>query len=93
MVRTIRAIDGHHVWIGNLQTGELEQAKVIDSSDSPMAFETRIVGRGDNLMAETESFINLIQGKSTLAVSGEDGKKALDCVEQITTFVESQRGW
>lgn len=93
MVRSIRAIDSRHIWNANLQTGELEQTNIVESHDSPLTFETKIVGRGDNLLAETEAFVNLIQGKPTVAVTGADGKKALDCVEQIISFVESQRGW
>ena len=93
MVRSIRAIDARHIWTANLQTGDLEQTMVVESIDAPVAFETKQLGRGDNLLTETEAFLNLIQKKPTLAVTGEEGLKALDCVEQIISFVEAQRGW
>lgn len=94
MIRAIRAVDAQHIWIANLQTGELEQTKAIDSVDSPVAFETRNMGRGDNLLSETESFVNLINGKKpAIAVTGEDGRRALECVEQIISCIESPKGW
>jgi predicted dehydrogenase len=90
MIRSIRAIDSHQIWIANLQTGELEQTKHSGNPEQPVAFEVRPAGRGDNLLSETEAFLSLIQGKPTQAVRGEDGSKALDVVEQIIAFVESR---
>jgi predicted dehydrogenase len=90
MTRSIRAIDAHHVWVANLQTGELEQTKSSGNPEQPVAFDVRPAGRGDNLLSETEAFLLAIQGKPAQAVRGEDGSKALDLVEQIIAFVESR---
>jgi len=94
MTRSIRAIDASHIWVANLQTGELEQTKMTDNPEIPVSFEIRNVGRGDNLFSETEAFVQAIRGSSTQAVRGEDGLKALDLVEKILAFVESRsEGW
>lgn len=90
MTRSIRAIDANHIWVANLQTGELEQTKVSDNPENPVTFEVRNAGRGDNLLTETESFLLSIQGKPVSAVRGEDGLKALELVEKILAFVESR---
>ena len=90
MTRTIRAIDSHHIWLANLQTGELEQTKPSGNAETPVAFDIRTAGRGDNLLSETEAFLMAIQGKPAQAVHGEDGSKALDLVEKIIAFVESR---
>ncbi len=93
MTRAIRAVDEKNIWIANLQTGEVEQTKVVDNNENPVAFDVKSVGRGDNLLTETESFVQTIHGQSVVHVSGEDGKRALRLVEEIMSFVESQRGW
>ncbi len=90
MVRSIRAVDKENIWIANLQTGELEQTKQSGNPEQPVAFDVRMAGRGDNLLSETEAFLQAIQGKPAHAVKGEDGSKALDLVEKIIAFVESR---
>ncbi len=92
MTRAIRAVDAQGIWTANLQTGDLEKTKPKDSAETPVEFEVRNVGRGDNLLTETEAFILAIQGKASGAVTGLDGQKALDLVEQILRLKESQKG-
>jgi predicted dehydrogenase len=90
MTRTIRAFDSQHVWLANLQTGEIEQTKITQNPENPVTHEVRSTGRGDNLLAETEAFLMAIQGVSSQAVRGEDGQKALGLVENILAMVQSR---
>lgn len=92
MTRSVRAIDAQHIWVANLQTGEVEQTKLTGQAENPVGHEIKNVGRGDNLLSETEAFIQAIHGKTKPVVSGEDGKKALELVEAIIGFVESRAG-
>lgn len=91
MVRTIRVIDQNTMWLANLQTGELEQAKKTGNPEVPLNFETKMPGRGDNLLAETEAFLQAVRSLPNHAVRGSDGAKALDLVEKIISMVESNQ--
>lgn len=88
MTRAIRAVDAQGIWNVNLQTGDVEQTKPKDSSETPVTFEARNVGRGDNLLTETEAFVLACLGKPNQAVTGLDGQRALDLVEQIVRYQE-----
>jgi predicted dehydrogenase len=90
MTRAIRAIDGQHIWVANLQTGDLEQSKLTGNPEAPVTHVTKNVGRGDNLLSETEAFLQNIQKISTTPVKGEAGLKALEFVEKILAVIESQ---
>jgi len=92
MIRSVRAIDDRHVWIANLQTGDLEKTKMVDHAENPVSHEIRNMGRGDNLLAETEAFLRAIQGYPAGAVTGMDGLKALELVEQISAMIDAQKG-
>ncbi|PIS12011.1 MAG: gfo/Idh/MocA family oxidoreductase [Bdellovibrio sp. CG10_big_fil_rev_8_21_14_0_10_47_8] len=92
MTRSIRVVDEKNIWIGNLQTGELEKTMAVDHPENPVHHETKNIGRGDNLLSETEAFLLEIQGKKAGAVHGIDAMRALDLVETIIGSIESQRG-
>lgn len=47
--------------------------------------------QGDALLAEIESFLKVINEKSTPVVSGEDGKRALETAMAITTLLQTNR--
>lgn len=89
MTRSIRAVGEKSLWVANLQTGELEQTKPSLNPETPVTHEIKNVGRGDNLLSETEAFLQAIQGSSDQAVTGLDGLRALDLVEKILHFIES----
>ncbi len=89
MTRTIRAIDDKNIWAVNLQTGEIQQTKALDSEQEPVGFEILNAGRGDNLMTETENFILAVQGLTNIAVTGEDGRKALSLVDLIVKEIQT----
>lgn len=91
MVRTIRVIEGNNIWLSNLQTGELEEGSLTTNLEVPMNYQTQMVGRGDNLLSETEAFIKSIHGDSSQAVTGKDGALALDWVEKIISAVENKK--
>lgn len=91
MTRSIRVIDLRDIWTANLQTGELEQGSLTSNPEVPMNYQTAMIGRGDNLLSETEAFLSAVHGKSQDAVFGRDGAKALALVEKIIQFVENQR--
>lgn len=88
MTRAIRAVDSQGIWNVNLQTGDVEQTKPKDNAEAPVSFEVRNVGRGDNLLTETEAFILAVQGKPNQAVTGLDGQRSLELVEQIIRIQE-----
>lgn len=90
MVRNIKVIDQKNIWQANLQTGELEQGSLTENPEAPMSYQTQVVGRGDNLLSETEAFLQLIQGKGATAVTGQDGARALLLVEEIIALIESR---
>ena len=85
MVRAIRAIDHQAIWIANLQTGDLEKTFAVDHPEHPVGVSVVNVGRGDNLLTETEAFLKAIHKNRTgpAAVTGRDGMKALEVVDQI----------
>ncbi len=91
MTRSIRAIDREHIWVANLQTGELEKTLLTGNPETPVRHDIQNVGRGDNLLTETESFLQAIHGKGPAVVSGNDGMKALGMVEKIIAMIESSQ--
>ena len=92
MIRSVRAMDSTSIWIANLQTGDLEQTQKVANPEAPITHEVRNLGRGDNLLTETEAFLLAVQGKPNQAVRGVDGMKALELVERILSLVSSRAG-
>ena len=93
MVRSIRAAHTAGIITANLQTGDLEFAKKSDGIEPSVVQTVVSAGRGDNLLAETESFVSAVLGKSHLVASGEAGEKALALAEIVIGSIESSRGW
>lgn len=106
MTRTIRAIGSHNIYFANLQTGDFESALILADNagvtsqgnltyDQPVQFETINVGRGDNLLTETEAFVAAVCGYSLpsgmLTVRGEDGHMALQLVEEIFDYLQTEQ--
>ena len=91
MVRAVRAIDQQAIWIANLQTGDLEKTFAVDHPEHPVGVSVVNVGRGDNLMTETEAFLKAINKTrgGPAAVSGRDGMKALQVVDKIIAHLGS----
>lgn len=96
MTRQIRCADSKHLWLANLQTGELERTDV-NKTEGTVGHVVMPMGRSDNLMIETENFIRHIQMKTPLLVTGRDGLKALELVEtimsEIDSKIEAKFGW
>jgi predicted dehydrogenase len=53
-----------------------------------VALERRELGANDALMLEIEAFVAAIRGERPVAVSGEDGRRALDAALQITAALQ-----
>lgn len=56
-----------------------------------VALEQRSLGANDALMLEIEAFVATIRGERPVAVSGEDGRLALDTALQITAALQRPR--
>jgi predicted dehydrogenase len=56
-----------------------------------IALEQRTLGANDALMLEIEAFVAAIRGERPVAVSGEDGRLALDTALQITAALQRPR--
>jgi predicted dehydrogenase len=56
-----------------------------------VALERRTLGANDALMLEIEAFVAAIRGERPVAVSGEDGRLALDTALQITAALQRPR--
>jgi predicted dehydrogenase len=56
-----------------------------------IALEQRALGANDALMLEIEAFVAAIRGERPVAVSGEDGRLALDTALQITAALQRPR--
>ena len=56
-----------------------------------VALERRELGANDALMLEIEAFVAAIRGERPVAVSGEDGRRALDAALQITAALQRPR--
>jgi predicted dehydrogenase len=56
-----------------------------------IALEQRSLGANDALMLEIEAFVAAIRGERPVAVSGEDGRLALDTALQITAALQRPR--
>jgi predicted dehydrogenase len=56
-----------------------------------VALERRNLGANDALMLEIEAFVAAIRGERPVAVSGEDGRRALDAALKITAALQRPR--
>jgi predicted dehydrogenase len=56
-----------------------------------VAVEQRSIGANDALMLEIEAFLGAIRGERPVAVSGEDGRRALAAALQITAALQRPR--
>jgi predicted dehydrogenase len=56
-----------------------------------VALEQRSLGTNDALMLEIEAFVAAIRGERPVAVSGEDGRRALDAALKITAALQRPR--
>ena len=56
-----------------------------------IALEQRSLGANDALMLEIEAFVAAVRGERPVAVSGEDGRLALDTALQITAALQRPR--
>jgi predicted dehydrogenase len=56
-----------------------------------IALQQRTLGANDALMLEIEAFVAAIRGERSVAVSGEDGRLALDTALQITAALQRPR--
>jgi predicted dehydrogenase len=56
-----------------------------------IALEQRALGASDALMLEIEAFVAAIRGERPVAVSGEDGRRALDTALKITAALQRPR--
>lgn len=91
MTRTVRAYDSHSQYFGNFQTSEAEV--MTKGADGSPHRQTENFGKSDNLLLETQNFIEAILGKTALKVSGEDGSKALHLAAAIVSNLETQKSW
>lgn len=83
MVRTVKLIDQDFIYTANLQTGDLEIIPAKLKPDQTLNPEVINAGRGDNLLSETENFIQSILERKPVMVSGVDGLKTIQWVEKI----------
>lgn len=100
MSRKIKAYHTLGAMTADFQTGDLEWTEAaLDAGPetSPVKIQTLPVGRGDNLLLETEAFLNAIVDSDyktrSSFVSGVCGHKALQKVEEIIAVLQTQRGY
>jgi len=86
MTRTVKVFENKNIIIGNFQSGELEFGAGKGSASPEFVYALEAVGKGDNLLLETENFILSLQGKADLKVSGLAGKRALELAEEVITM-------
>jgi predicted dehydrogenase len=83
MTRVVKVVEENKIISGNFQTGELEVGAIKPGSSSEFSYQTQSVGKGDNLLLETENFILALQKKAEIKVSGSAGLKALELAAQV----------
>lgn len=81
MTRTLKVNCTQTSLLANFQTGDLEIGRV--TRDKLFVIDKKTLGRGDNLLLETENFILSLQGKARALVPGHDGLRALELAERI----------
>ena len=87
--RALRVIEAARIW--DAETGLLSVDAVTHAPDAAEGFgiARRNVTKVDALQAETDAFLAAVRGDSPLVVSGEDGLRALEAIEQIETVLRS----
>ncbi len=83
MQRHIRVIDDHCTWLAQTGTLEIEKISKSNSSEEPVRIEKWTLDKCDALQSETDAFIEAVSKNAPVAVSGQDGLKALQVVEDI----------
>ncbi len=88
MTRTIKIIERESQYLANFQNAEIETSL---PQEQTLVAQLENIGKSDNLLIETENFIEAIQGKCKSLVSGQDGLNALIWVEKIIQNIERQK--
>jgi predicted dehydrogenase len=89
MTRSIKAVFADKVININLQTGQVEQTANSLSIEGLLQTTSIDTGKGDNLLTETASFIQSILDKKPAVISGSDGLRALQAVEDIIARIQT----
>ena len=92
MTRSIRLVEDNQYFIANLSTGEIEKFFKTNDEQNPVKVEIIAVPKADALMVETNHYIQAVLGKSPIAVTGEDGLKALEVVEKVMAEIQKNHG-
>lgn len=96
MIRQARAATKDHLWLANMQTGDLEKTNV-NKTEGTVTVTSEAIGRSDNLLLETENFVQHLQNGTPLLVTGRDGLRALELAEtilgEIDSDIQSKFGW
>ena len=88
MNRSIKVIESDRIVFADLQNGIVKTTHFKKAMDTPIQIETENVGKGDNLLIETECFVQSILDKKPAVVTGEDGRRALESVEMILSRLQ-----
>ncbi|GIL17727.1 MAG: oxidoreductase [Oligoflexia bacterium] len=88
MTRSMKIIEKNQVIEANLQTGDLVVTQIGTAGES-LQFTSHQSGKGDNLLIETEAFIKAVLKKAPSVITGQDGLRALEMVEQVIACIKS----
>ena len=89
MSRTLRMISATESVMADLQTGEVQLARF--QSVDQIQIENFSTGKGDNLLHENRSFIQLVLGEgSGDAVTGDQGQFALEWIHQLIDRIRAE---
>jgi predicted dehydrogenase len=83
MTRQVKAFYDDQVITANLQTGDVEITSSQLTKEGQVQTSVTAMGKSDNLLSETENFINSILKKQRPFISGDDGLRALKVAEEI----------
>lgn len=81
MTRSLRIIGLNESLTADLQTGEIQIARMTSTED--VQIETIQAGKGDNLLFETREFVKLVLGQPSEAVTGDHGLAALEWIHRL----------
>lgn len=87
-IRSIRAVDSHKTLFANTGTLALESVEPIAlTAAEPLKINQWTAEKTDALQVETDTFIHCVQNNIAPSLTGEDGLRALQAVEEIITKI------
>ncbi|KYG64962.1 oxidoreductase [Bdellovibrio bacteriovorus] len=89
MTRSVRIVQDEATYFANTGSLELEKVEKGPGGEEPVKITKWTVDKADALQSETNAFIEAVRENKTPVVTGDDGLRALQAIEDVGAMIEA----